>query len=64
MPLLFLWNLEVKSWAQHGIMKYLEVVEDFALITGSHGVSSSEWFPINQSYSGYKYLSDGIIVSS
>lgn len=35
-----------------------------AAITGIHGVSSSEWFPINQSTSGKRVLSFGVIALS
>lgn len=35
-----------------------------AAITGIHGVSSSEWFPISQSVPGNKKLSLGVIAFS
>ena len=35
-----------------------------AAMTGIHGVSSSLWLPINQSASGNKSLSEGVMAAS
>lgn len=35
-----------------------------AAITGIHGVSSSLWLPISQSYSGNKLQAEGVIQDS